>query len=123
MSPLKRLRHFPAKDFVYRRVVDGPSHRRSRLMTLSRLAAASLAIALLAGAAIAQPADNGGGGVRQACAADLQKLCPDAKPGPGGGMRECVKAHFSELSKPCQGAIMSMRARMQQQGGGNATAS
>jgi hypothetical protein len=81
-------------------------------MTHSRLIAATLAAALVAGAAFAQPA-QGNGGVRQACMADLQKACPDAKPGPGGGMRECARAHFSEFSQPCQSALQAMRARMQ----------
>jgi hypothetical protein len=81
-------------------------------MTHSRLIAATLAAALIAGAALAQP-PGGSGGVRQACMADFQKACPDAKPGPGGGMRECVQAHFKEFSAPCQSALQAMRARMQ----------
>ena len=79
-----------------------------------RLIAATLAVALFAGAASAQPG-GGGGAVRQACMADFQKACPDAKPGPGGGMRECAKAHFTEFSQPCQSALQAMRARMQAQ--------
>ena len=88
-------------------------------MTHSRLVALTFAIASIAGAALAQPPSDGGGGggggggVRQACMADFQKACPDAKPGPGGGMRECAKAHFSEFSQPCQSALQAMRARMQ----------
>jgi hypothetical protein len=85
-------------------------------MTHSRLIAATLAAALFAGTAFAQPAGGGGGGngaVRQACMADIQKACPDAKPGPGGGMRECARAHFKEFSQPCQSALIAMRARMQ----------
>ena len=83
-------------------------------MTHSRLIAATLAATLFAGAAFAQPAGGGGNGaVRQACMADIQKACPDAKPGPGGGMRECAKAHFKEFSQPCQSALIAMRARMQ----------
>jgi len=76
-------------------------------MTHPRLIAATLAVALFAGAASAQPTGGGGGG------ADFQKACPDAKPGPGGGMRECAKAHLSEFSQPCQSALQAMRARMQ----------
>ena len=81
-------------------------------MTTTRLIAASLAAALLAGAASAQPT-GGNGAVREACMTDFQKACPDARPGPGGGMRECVKAHFKEFSPPCQSALQAMRARMQ----------
>jgi hypothetical protein len=82
-------------------------------MTLSRLAAAALAAALLtAGAASAQPA---GGDVRQLCATDFQKACPDAKPG-DGSLKACAKAHFMSFSKPCKDALKAMRARMTQSG-------
>ncbi len=87
-------------------------------MTRSRLTAAALVVALFAaGAASAQPA--GGAALRQVCMADFQKACPSAKPGPGGGMRECAKDHFKEFSQPCQTALMQMRARMQQQQNSN----
>jgi hypothetical protein len=76
------------------------------------LAVAALTAGIVfAGAALAQPA---GGGVRQACAADMQKFCADAKPGPGGGMRECMRSHFQDLSDVCKAAITQMR---QSQGG------
>ena len=80
-------------------------------MNFSRLIAFGLSAALFAGAALAQT--PGGGPVRTACAADFQKACPDAKPGPGGGMGQCARAHFTEFSSPCQSAIQAMRARMQ----------
>ncbi|HEY2710500.1 MAG TPA: hypothetical protein VGI95_20850 [Caulobacteraceae bacterium] len=83
-------------------------------MSHLRLAAATAVVLALASAAAAQQPTSG---VRQLCAADIQKLCPNAKMGPGGGMRECVKDHFSALSKPCQSAINDMRAKMQQSGG------
>jgi hypothetical protein len=84
------------------------------------LTAGALALGLVvAAAASAQPA--GGNAVMQACQADLAKLCPDAKPGPGGGLRECVVGHFNDLSTPCKQAIMAMRAQRQQQQGGGAT--
>jgi len=90
-------------------------------------AAAVAAAMALAAVAHAQPAggDGGhhGGGVREACQADMQKLCPDAKMGPGGGMRECIKSNFDKLSTPCQDAINKMRAEHQaagQGGGGQA---
>ncbi|HLY77847.1 MAG TPA: hypothetical protein VKQ70_00620 [Caulobacteraceae bacterium] len=79
-----------------------------------RLTAAALAVALIAaGAAAAQPADDGA--VRQACAADFQKACPDAKPG-NGALKACAKAHFMSFSHPCKTALKAMRARMQQSG-------
>jgi hypothetical protein len=83
-------------------------------MTLSPLTAAALAITLLAaGAAAADPA--GGGDVRQVCAADFQKACPDAKPG-NGALKACAKAHFMSFSKPCKDALKAMRSRMSQSG-------
>jgi hypothetical protein len=85
-----------------------------------RLFAAAFAGALaVASIAAAQPAGGGGGGgVREACAADIQKACPDAKPGPGGGMRECIKGHWDQLSDSCKAAITKMRAEHQEHGGG-----
>lgn len=83
---------------------------KQRILTAGALASA-LALAL-ASAAVAQPQ----GGVREACAADLQKVCPNATPGPGGTLRECIRDHFSELSDPCKQALMAMRQQMQQQG-------
>jgi len=80
------------------------------------LALAVSAFFALASAALAQPA---GGGVRAACQADIQKLCADAKPGPGGGMRQCMKGHWDQLSDGCKAAITKMRAEHQQQSGGN----
>lgn len=77
--------------------------------------AGAAALSLIAGAAVAQPAGGGRAALREACAADFQKVCPDAKPGPGGGLRECVRAHFSDLSDGCKSAIAQMRA--QRQGG------
>lgn len=63
--------------------------------------------------AVAQP--PAGGVVRQACMADAQKLCPDAKPGPGGGLRACMKDHYASLSDACKSAIAQMRAQHQHQ--------
>jgi hypothetical protein len=76
-------------------------------MTLRILTAGALAFGLLcAGAATAQPAAD----PLQACAPDFQKFCPDAKPGPTGGRRECIRAHVSELSDACKQAIAAFRA-------------
>jgi len=83
-------------------------------MTRPRLTAAAFAIALFA--ANAAVADTAGrdGDVRQACAADFQKACPDAKPG-NGALKACAKAHFTSFSGPCKTALKAMRARMQSQ--------
>ena len=67
----------------------------------------------LASAAFAQPGAN----ARAACQADLQKLCPDAKPGPGGTLRACVLSNWVRLSDPCKAAITQMRAARQAAGG------
>jgi hypothetical protein len=88
---------------------------------------AVLALGLAAGAAFAQPAggDGGGGGgrgaaVRTACAADIQKFCPNAQMGPD--MRKCIRGNFSSLSDSCKTALQQMRAAHQEhsQGGGAA---
>ncbi len=79
-----------------------------------------IAATLAAGLALATPAlalPAGGGGraaVRQACASDIHKLCPDARPGPGGGMRACIRGHFLSFSDPCKRAIMTLRAERRQ---------
>ena len=87
-------------------------------MKLTILVAGALALGLTS-AAIAQPSDGGQGGgaraaVRQACMADMQKFCPDAKPGPGGGMRECMIKNRDSFSDGCKSAIAQMRAARQQ---------
>jgi hypothetical protein len=78
---------------------------------MKRLAALSLA-AMLAGsaaAALAQDAPAGGGRIRQACAADMAKICPDAQPGPG--RRQCVMEHREQFSDACKAAIAEVMAR------------
>lgn len=77
-------------------------------------AAALVSSFALAGAALAQP----GGGVRAACQADIQKFCPDAKPGPGGTLRACIRDHQAQLSDGCKSALMAMMAARQAAGGG-----
>jgi hypothetical protein len=90
-------------------------------MKLQFLIAGAAALTLAAATAFAQPAGGGRAAVMKACSADFQKVCPDAKPGPGGGLRECIMSHQSELSDGCKTAIAQMRAQRQQQGGGNST--
>ncbi|HZZ87519.1 MAG TPA: hypothetical protein VFE13_04200 [Caulobacteraceae bacterium] len=79
-------------------------------MTLPRLIACGLAAALLVGAGAGAAR---AGAVQSACAADFQKACPDAKPGPGGGRGQCVRSHLSEFSQSCQSAIATMKAKLQ----------
>ncbi|HXQ13378.1 MAG TPA: hypothetical protein VN814_02000 [Caulobacteraceae bacterium] len=94
-------------------------------MTRPSLTAAALAISLIvAGAAAAEPAANTAAAdtaeVRQICAADFQKACPDAKPG-NGALKACAKAHFMSFSRPCKTELKAMRARLQHSGQTNAT--
>jgi hypothetical protein len=42
--------------------------------------------------------------VAKVCAADIKAQCADVKPG-GGALKDCVKAHFSDLSADCQVTI------------------
>ncbi|MDJ0788860.1 MAG: cysteine rich repeat-containing protein [Myxococcota bacterium] len=42
--------------------------------------------------------------VRQACAAELARFCPELTPGEGGMMR-CLRPHEAELSEDCRAAI------------------
>jgi Cysteine rich repeat len=48
-------------------------------------------------------------GVAKVCAADIKAQCADVKPG-GGKLKDCVKAHFSDLSADCQVAIVRAAA-------------
>ena len=76
-------------------------------MKIAFSAALALAASLaLAGAASAQGAQGGGGmsATRQACQADMQKLCNGVQPG-GGRIMQCFKQHKDELSAPCKAAI------------------
>lgn len=58
------------------------------------------------------PGESGGRGelakVREACRADVDRLCKDVKPG-HGQIRECLKAHAAELSDGCKAAINEAR--------------
>ena len=66
-----------------------------------------IAACLAAGAASAQtPAPMPK--LRQVCAADFQKLCPDVTPGHGAVM-QCFKGHMSELSPDCKSGLMAHR--------------
>ncbi len=85
-------------------------------MKLSTLAAAAALMLLSAGVAAAQSGQGQGNpamaAVRQACAADMQKLCPD-KTGPD--RRQCMMDHSADLSDGCKSAMATMREQMQAQ--------
>lgn len=69
------------------------------------------AIALAQGTPPAPPANDKGGElakVREACRADVERLCKDIKPG-GGRVHECLRTHHDELSDGCKGAIKEAR--------------
>ena len=91
----------------------------------SQLIALSAAILLAAaGASQAQdsstPAPSGGGGgggssgVRDACMADVMKLCPTVSD--RDSFRQCIIDHYADLSDGCKTAITAMRS---QSGGGH----
>jgi hypothetical protein len=84
----------------------------------------ALPVLLAAGVAVAQGMSSpppGAAQARKACAADIQRLCPDAKPGPGGGLRMCMREHQNDLSADCKNAMAAMRQQRQQgQGQGQA---
>ena len=55
--------------------------------------------------AIVSAKAGGHGAVRQACAEDIKKFCPQGgKPGP------CLKAHVAELSEQCKAARAARKA-------------
>lgn len=69
-----------------------------------RLLGFTAAAALMfGGIACAQPAP-GGGGVRAACAADVQSFCSDVQRG-GGRIFACLRDHQDQLSDGCKSAL------------------
>jgi len=68
--------------------------------------AAPLTVAL--SLAPAARAERGTGPCRQ----DVQKFCPDAKPG-GGALRDCLKQHASELSPACQEHLKQVKSKVE----------
>jgi hypothetical protein len=40
----------------------------------------------------------------KACKPDIARFCSDVPPG-GGRIKQCMKAHLSELSEPCKEAL------------------
>jgi hypothetical protein len=58
------------------------------------------------------PAPPGHGALRQACQADIDKLCSGVEPG-GGHVIQCVRQHQDQLSDGCKMALSSARANHQ----------
>ena len=65
--------------------------------------------AALGAALLATHAASAATALGKACAADVEAQCGDVKPG-GGKLKDCVKAHFSDLSADCQVAIVRAAA-------------
>jgi NAD+--asparagine ADP-ribosyltransferase len=72
------------------------------MKTLTCIAALGAALLMTHSAFAANP-------LAKACAADIKAQCADVKPG-GGKLKDCVKAHFSDLSADCQVAIVRAAA-------------
>ncbi len=69
-------------------------------------------LSLLATLALPQGATAEGARPREACRADVERLCKGIEPG-GGRIRECVKARRSEISPKCRAALRGVRERRQ----------
>ena len=68
--------------------------------------AASLGAALLLSSSVGYAAPSA---MAKACAADVKQYCGDVKPGKGA-LKDCVKAHYNDLSADCQVAIVRAAA-------------
>jgi hypothetical protein len=83
-------------------------------MKHSTFATTAALLLLGAGAAAAQGGQGQGdparAAVREACAADMRKLCAD-KTGPD--RRQCMMDHRADLSDGCKSAMAAMRRQMQ----------
>jgi hypothetical protein len=66
------------------------------------LVAVAVAAATLGGSAGAQNADE----IAKACAGDIERFCRGVPPGEGR-IKECMRAHITELSAPCFDVILS----------------
>ena len=66
------------------------------------------------------PAGGGriAGPLREACAADAQKYCPDLGPGPE--RRACMREHREQLTQSCRDAMAAARSALgARRNGGN----
>ena len=72
------------------------------LFKVARLGLASSLLALLPPGELAAQQ----GPARQACGADISRLCAGIQPGEGQ-ITGCVREHFTNLSAPCKNALIS----------------
>jgi hypothetical protein len=88
-------------------LLEGPTLARRFIMRMHKtiMLVAPLAVAL--SLATTARAEVGAAPCRQ----DVEKLCPDAKPG-GGALRGCLERHASELSPACQDHLKQMTAKV-----------
>jgi hypothetical protein len=91
---------------------------RARNLIVGALALASLGCDLAQAQAYkAKPRGAEGGPLSIACQADLEKFCPQNQE---SGKLKCLRAHQSQVSDVCKGAMADVEARRRsrQQGAG-----
>jgi hypothetical protein len=78
-------------------------HSIWRMKMLKILFTASIVTVLSATSGIAQSA------AMKACGGDVKSLCAGIQPG-DGRVKACIKSHFSDVSAPCQVALLKAAA-------------
>lgn len=75
-------------------------------MKLPFIASAAIAACLLAAGGVAAKPNS----PKAMCAADVQRMCPNATPG-HGYLKQCFKGRMDQVSPDCRSAIEAARAR------------
>src|SRR5271166_5222291 len=78
--------------------------KENNMKMLTLIAALAAALVLSTSAGYAAPS-----ALAKACAKDIKSVCGDVKPGKGA-LKDCVKAHYNDLSPDCQVAIVRAAA-------------
>ena len=68
------------------------------------------ALAFAASCALAHHAAADGAKPREACRADVERLCKGVHPG-GGRIAKCMREHRSEISPDCRASLKAARDR------------